>query len=324
MKICLRLVQAAVAVMILKGSLTPVYATDCLIAKKPSNLTVPVTVNLPDNITSLPTGSVIYKREASLADLSSSHDVISTECKSKISRILNGKMPTRQNGQDTYATALPGLGIRITLIYEKPGSAHREWTLPFSTQMRDLSDKTITSDDIKLRLEAIKTGPITSGGVLNFRIPSLIALNDSSFVVNLVMALISPKAHCMIQIAEPQIDLPPVKLSDLKNGGGKTVQPVNVNLLCMNAHQASLNIEGLVDANNPTVFKNVAPDSHAENVGIEMLFNGTVMHPSLPVDLTLPNQSSYSLPLSVRYAKTGEQMTGGKVKAQITLRINYL
>ncbi|ELY2645252.1 fimbrial protein [Cronobacter sakazakii] len=288
MNIYFRLAKSAAIVMLIKGLIAPVYASDCNLKQKPSNVTIPVTIQLPDNITMMPVGSVIYKKEAS------------------------------------YATALPGLGIRITMIYDKPGSAHREWILPFSAQTRDLSNKTITSDDIKLRLEAIKTGTITSGGILSFRIPSLITLNDNSFVVNLAMALISPKAHCMIQVVNPQIDLPPVKISELKSNSGITAQSVNVNLLCMNTRRASINIEGLTDANNPTVFKNVAPDSHAENVGIEMLFNGTVMRPNSPLDLSLPNQNSYPLPLSVRYAKTSNNLTGGKVKAQITLRINYL
>ncbi|ELY4221243.1 fimbrial protein [Cronobacter sakazakii] len=324
MNIYFRLAKSAAIVMLIKGLIAPVYASDCNLKQKPSNVTIPVTIQLPDNITMMPVGSVIYKKEASLAELSGSHDIVSTACKAEISQLLNGKMPGRQNGQDTYATALPGLGIRITMIYDKPGSAHREWILPFSAQTRDLSNKTITSDDIKLRLEAIKTGTITSGGILSFRIPSLITLNDNSFVVNLAMALISPKAHCMIQVVNPQVDLPPVKISELKSNSGITAQSVNVNLLCMNTRRASINIEGLTDANNPTVFKNVAPDSHAENVGIEMLFNGTVMRPNSPLDLSLPNQNSYRLPLSVRYAKNSNNLSGGKVKAQITLRINYL
>lgn len=326
MKTCFRVVQAAVIVMMVKGVIAPVYAGDCTLKQNPSNMTVPVTVQLPDNITMLPVGSVVYKKEATLAQLSGKHDVISAECRAKISKLLNGKMPTQQKGQDTYATNLPGLGIRITLIYDKAGSAYKEWVLPFSTQTRDLSDKTITSDDVKLRVEAIKTGVITQGGVLNFLIPSLVSLSDNSLVVNLAMTLIAPKAHCMIQMVTPQIELPPVKISELKNNGGKNAQPVSVNLLCMNTSKASLSIEGLNENSYPTVFKNVAPESEspAKNVGIEMLFSGTVMKIDTPLELSLPDQNSYALPLSVRYAKTGDDLTGGKVKAQITLRIDYL
>ncbi|WP_024547997.1 fimbrial protein [Siccibacter turicensis] len=324
MKTCFRLAQAAVLMLIAKASITPVYAGDCTLTQKPSNMTVPVTVSLPDNITMIPVGSVVYKREATLAQLSGTHGVVSAECRTKISKLLNGKIPTQQKGQDTYATSLPGLGVRVTLIYEKPGSAHKEWVLPFSTQTRELSDKIITSDDVKLRVEAIKTGAITQGGVLNFRIPSLVWLSDNSLVVNLVMMLVSPKAHCMIQMTTPQVELPPVKISELKNNGAKTAQPVGVNLLCMNTHKASLSVEGLHESSSPTVFKNVAPESPAKNVGIEMLFGGTVMKPDVPLELALPDQNSYTLPLSVRYAKSGDALTGGNVKAQITLHINYL
>ncbi|MDY0972850.1 fimbrial protein [Siccibacter turicensis] len=324
MKICFRFAQAAAFIMIAKCVMTPVYAGDCKIKKTPSTVTVPVSVPLPDNISALPVGSVLYKREATLAQLSGTHDVISSECQTKIKNLLIGKMPAQQSGQDTYATALPGLGIRITLVYDKPGSAHKEWVLPFATPTLNVSNKTIMSDDVKLRLEAVKTGAITQGGVLNFRVPSLVALSDNSFVVNLAMMLIAPKAHCMIQVATPQIELPPVKISELKNNSGNAPRPVNVNLLCMNTSKASINIEGLNDSSHPTVFKNVAPDSPAKNVGIEMLFSGTVMRPGFPIALSLPKQNGYALPLSVRYAKTSNELTGGKVKAQITLRINYL
>ncbi|CCJ90525.1 Fimbrial protein [Cronobacter turicensis 564] len=324
MKTCFRLAQAAIFMTMANGLITPVYAGDCTLKQKPSNMTVPVTVTLPDNITMMPVGSVVYKRESTLAQLSGTHGVISAECRAKISKLLSGKMPTQQQGQDTYATTLPGLGVRVTLIYDKPGSAHKEWVLPFSTPTQNLSDKTITSDDVKLRFEAIKTGAITQGGVLNFRIPSLVSLSDNSLVVNLAMRMITPKAHCMIQTVTPQVELPPVKISELKDNGGRTAQPVNVNLLCMNTSKASLSIEGLNESSDPTVFKNVAPENPAKNVGIEMLFSGTVMRPGFPLELSLPDQNSYALPLSVRYAKTGNDLTGGNVKAQITLRINYL
>lgn len=324
MKMCLRLAQAAVLVMTAKGLFTPAFAEDCKIKNRPSTVTVPVSVSLPDNISMLPIGSVVYKREATLAQLSGTHDVISSECQTKIRNRLSGKIPPQQSGQDTYATLLPGLGIRITLIYDKAGSPHREWVLPFSAPTQDISHSPIMSDDIKLRLELIKTGEIAQGGVLNFRIPSLIALSDNSFVANLVMTLISPKAHCMIQVLTPQVELPPVKISELKNKSAKADQPVNVNLLCMNTSKASINIEGVNEPSYPTVFRNVAPVSPAQNVGIEMLFNGAVMRPDFPLDLSLPNQNSYALPLTVRYAKTGDNLTSGNVKAQITLRINYL
>ncbi|EPN9528782.1 fimbrial protein [Cronobacter malonaticus] len=324
MKICFRLAQVALLVMTAKGLFTPAFAGDCKINNSPASITVPVSVPLQDNIAMLPTGSVVYKREATLAQLSGTHGIISSECQTKIRNRLTGKIPGQQSGQDTYATSLPGLGVRITLVYDKSGSAHKEWILPFSAQTQDISHSPITSDDIKLRLEVIKTGTITQSGVLTFRIPSLIALSDNSFVANLAMTIISPKAHCMIQVLTPQVELPPVKISELKNNSANAAESVNVNLLCMNTSKASINIEGVNDNSYPTVFRNVAPENPALNVGIEMLFNGTVMRPDSPLDLSLPNENSYALPLTVRYARTGKNLTSGNVKAQITLRINYL
>ncbi|MNR57190.1 hypothetical protein D3C85_1779160 [compost metagenome] len=55
-----------------------------------------------------------------------------------------------------------------------------------------------------------------------------------------------------------------------------------------------------------------------------MLYDGSTLTPGRPIDIVLPNQSNYALPISVRYARLNEKIKEGNIKAQITLRINYL
>ncbi|MBL7637104.1 fimbrial protein, partial [Atlantibacter hermannii] len=78
-----------------------------------------------------------------------------------------GRISASQSGQNVFATKLPGLGLRITVIYDKPGATHKEWILPFTASLDDKAWENLTTDDIKLRLEAVKTGTITSG-ILTF------------------------------------------------------------------------------------------------------------------------------------------------------------
>lgn len=292
--------------------------------QSPLNLTIPLTVQMPDKAGAASIGTVLYVNEKSLAQLSGSHQEITAECLSEIKRVLNGRMNTAQSGKNIYSTALPGVGLRITVIYDKPGMAKKVWVLPFNTSFSEVSNDPVSTDDIKFRIEVIKTGVI-QGGAINIHLPSLLSLSDSSLVVNLAMTILPAKAHCAIVVNQPQIELPPIDIHDLAINTDMKNYPVEVNLQCMNTTKASINIEGTTEPQKITVFKNVAPESPASGVGIEMLYNGNVMTPFKPMDLTLPAQQvSINVPLSVRYAKTNTPLSRGKVKAQITLRINYL
>lgn len=319
-----RFAKAAILAALFHSSLT--MAAGCQIEKRtePLNLTVPVSVQLPARIATEPTGTVLYRKEASLAQLTGTHRTITSECREQIRKVLSGRVTASRSGFNTFSTTLAGLGLRLTVIYDKPGATRKEWVLPFSTPIADLSHDAISTDDIKLRIEAVKTGEIQSG-TLNLRLPSMLSLNDNSLVVNMAVNVLAAKAHCAIQMLNPQIDLPPIDAIALENNGARKSYPVNVNLLCLNTIKASINIEGANDFQLPSIFKNVAPENPSSGVGIEMLYNSSVLFPGKPMEIMLPQkQTGFDLPLFVRYARTGEKITKGNVKAQITLRINYL
>lgn len=301
-----------------------VSAETCKVNHTQSNVTIPLTVQLPDNISVLPVGSILFKKEATLSQLSNVHGVISSDCKEQFKRFLIAKLSAPQIGKDIYATALPGIGIKLTVIYDNPGDAHQEWTPPFNLQLQNISNKEISTDNIRFRLEIVKTGEIGAGGMIHFNAPALMVLSDNALVVSLVMTLIMPKAHCTIQLASPQIELPAIKTSELKTSKAMPDVAVNVSLSCINVNKASIRVDGMTNKDRPTIFENVAPETPAKNVGVEMLFNKSVMKLNNPIDLIVPQQKSYPLPLSVRYAKTESNVTGGKVKAQITIHIDYL
>lgn len=313
-------------IMMLSAVALNVRAHDCQLQSRPSplNLTIPLTVQLPDRAGAAPVGTVLSLNEKSLAQLTGSHHEITPACQGEVQRVLNGRMSSAQSGDHIFSTSLPGVGVRITVIDDQPGRAKKEWVLPFNTPFSEVATHPVSTDDIKLRIEAIKTG-IIQGGTMTLRLPSLVSLNDNSLVVNLAMTVLSAKAHCEILVDQPQIELPPINVKDLASSAVKKNYPVGVNLQCMNTTRASINIEGTTEPQNITVFKNVAPENPASGVGIEMLYNGSVMTPFQPIDMPLPvQQMNIPVPLSVRYAKTEQPVSEGKVKAQITLRINYL
>ncbi|ABP58773.1 fimbrial protein [Enterobacter sp. 638] len=288
-----------------------------------SNLTIPLVIQLPAQSATAATGTVLYKKEASLAQLTGSHHLISNECVNKVRKTLAGRMTTTQSGSGVFNTPSVGLGLRITLIFDKPNHPHKEWVLPFNSPVSDLAADAITTDDIKIRLEAIKTGIIKSG-IANVQLPSLLSLNDNSLVVNLALKILPVKSHCSIEMVNPQVDLPPIDAATIDKQKKSVAYPANINLLCLNTQRASINIEGNNNSDLPSVFNNIAKDNPATGVGVEMLYNGSTLTPGTPVEIALPNQSNFALPISVRYARLNEKISQGNVKTQITLRINYL
>jgi len=290
---------------------------------KAQNLTIPVTIQMPAQSATASVGTVLYKKEASLAQLTGSHHLITNECVNKLKKVLAGRMTSAQSGAGIFTTPYAGLGIRITLIFDKANRPHKEWILPFNNPVTDLTYDAITTDDIKLRIEAIKTGPL-KGGAENVQLPSLLSLSDNSLVVNLAIKILAAKSHCTIQMLNPQIDLPPIDAKTIDKQKRSKTYPANISLNCLNTQKASINIEGNNNVNIPSVFNNIATDNPAKGVGVEMLYNDSTLTPGNPIDIALPNQTNFSLPISVRYARLKEKITEGNIKTQITLRINYL
>jgi type 1 fimbria pilin len=290
----------------------------------PVNLTVPLTVQMPTKSGTAPVGSVLFVKEASLAQWTGTHREISPTCLSALKRWLNGRMNTMPAGKNIFSTAIPGVGLRITVIYDKPGAARQEWVLPFNTLLNENTQTVVNTDEINIRLEVVKTGAI-SGGNINVNLPSLISFSDRSLIINLSLNVLAARAQCSILLAQPQIELPPISMKDIENNVHNNAYPVEMNLQCLNTRQASIDIEGATNETTPSVFNNIVSEHSATGVGIEMLYNGSVMTPHRPVEIIMPQQHlSIPIPLAVRYAKSGPVITSGKVKAQITLRINYL
>ena len=302
------------------------YADSCKVqgGKKPLNLTIPLTVQIPEAADSAQIGSVLYLNERTLSQMTSVHRNITTMCLDAIQHILTGRINSAQVGNNIFTTPLPGVGLRLTIIYDKSGMAHKEWILPFTASIKDSSKGPISTDDIKLRIEIIKTG-IIKGGSVNIQIPSLLSFGDNSLVVSLAVRLLSVKAHCEFVVNQPQIDLPPIDINELSAKVNAKHYPIDVKLRCINTSHVGINIEGATELHSTSTFKNVASDNPASGVGMQILYDGIVIAPFHPINLLLPLQKiDISIPLSVRYAKSSQPLSVGKVKAEITLRVDYL
>lgn len=304
-----------------------VRAAECTVKTNasPVNLTIPLTAQFESNMIGSSTGSVLWQKEATLSQLANSHRNIDIDCLLKSGAQFSGKLNSAQQGQNTFATSIPGIGIRIKLIYAAPGAARREWMLPFNVSATSLNSKQINTDNISLRIELIKTGEFGSAASAPYIMPAMLTLANNALVVNLALAIAPPRAHCHLKLNSPQIVMPPIEANMLRHNIQSSLTPVRAELQCINASQVALTLEGTASQERG-VFENLVKENGARGVGMQVLYGQEVMMPNLPkiiIDSPAAPQQ-VQLPLSVRYAKTGSDITAGSVQAKITLKINYL
>ncbi|WP_336284377.1 fimbrial protein [Citrobacter arsenatis] len=318
------LILRILAVLIFLGITSSARAEECTASSvKPINMTVSSTITLPQTAVTATPGTVLYIKESSLSALSGIHSPV-TPCMKHLTSMLQSHITGSHSGNNIIATALPGLGLRITVILNKAGLPHKEWELPFNISLNHVQSQALTTDDFRIRIEAIKTGEI-QGETLMLHFPALLSLDGNTLVVNLSLTIIVAKAHCAIEVVRPQISLPPVTTRELLQYKPIATTPLAVSLHCLNTRRTSISVEGITSTENTNAFSNMEKENPAEGVGISISYNDRVMPPNTPMDILLPtSQETYILPLAARYIRIGKKIKGGKLKTQITLRINYL
>ncbi|MBE4916919.1 fimbrial protein, partial [Enterobacter cloacae complex sp. P4RS] len=113
-------------------------------------------INLPQYLGHLATGATLFNKEISLSSLSGEHLISDDKCFPALHNILAGRLTTTQTSNHVFSTRVDGIGIRLTLIFDKAGVGHREWTIPFNVDLTSISNKKITTNDFKVRIELLK------------------------------------------------------------------------------------------------------------------------------------------------------------------------
>lgn len=86
----------------------------------------------------------------------------------------------------------------------------------------------------------------------------------------------------------------------------------------------TMTFEGATDSIYPTVFSNPSGDSYAENVGVQLLSNGSVITPGASVSLgQVGTTSVMPYGFSARLFRTGNAITAGSVDVPVTFTISY-
>ena len=141
-------------------------------------------------------------------------------------------------------------------------------------------------------------------------------------------------ATCSVQTVANAITLPNVATRSFSSGVGAIAgrQPFNLSFSCTAGAQVSIVITDAVDPSNRSNVLNLAPDSTAKGIGVQILRDATTLvvfgpeaaGPSVANQWLIgasPN-GLLQLPLSAQYIRTGT-LGAGSVKAMATFTMSY-
>lgn len=284
--------------------------------------TITVSPIFPANLARLSKGSVIYHKEAALSLLTGIHQKISLSALKTIDKAMIGRGGILSNQYDAFSTNIPGIGVRFKITLVTPGAPKREWTMPFNVSLDSINSDSISMDDLIVSIDFIKTGDVQFEHVSDFYISSLMRIAINRLVVNFVAHFNAPRANCTINIADDQISLPTIEVSELTSKRYSQAFPVNVQVQCTHSRIVSFNITGEREPGTLTILKNNETTKPANGAGVQFLYKNN------PVALykynSIPASGNFKLPLSLRYAVTKGKVVPGKIKSQATINVNYL
>ncbi|WP_412527118.1 fimbrial protein [Burkholderia lata] len=256
-----------------------------------------------------------------------------------IQNVLNGKAgAVAEPVYNTYPTTVKGVGVRLRVA--KNGLW---WPHSF-----DLPASNVATSASPLLVEFVKTGPITSQGVLRGEFAGTWVRNGQvQFVSYQIIGgiLIKPKVPtCSVATKRIDVQLSPsgngFTTRDF-NGVGSTTpeRDFSIKLNCAGGDEGTSTnaYVTLTDNSNPGNRSNqlsLTPDSDASGFAVQVLKSGKVL--SFGPDSSAagnPNQwqagnipqgmGVFTIPLTARYIQTSTKVKGGMANAVATFTMSY-
>ncbi|KWD75983.1 fimbrial protein [Burkholderia ubonensis] len=281
-------------------------------------------------------GSVIYSYSAypTVVNKSSSSPYPSlVSCETNTRTYATG---IGMQSNNIYPTSIPNIGIRILNDYSST-------KFPFFGSYWTTS--TWLATQYEIRIELIKTGNITAGGVLSGAFAQYRA-NDANgqLLVEHRFAspvVVQPKVPtCKVSTPAVAVPMTSVHMALFKGVGTTTTpNPFEIALACSGglagtSTNAYVTLTDTTMPGNTSTTLSLTKDSMASGVGIQILKNGTPLGfgpDSAAVGNTnqwyagtiAQGQANLKIPLSARYVQTGEKVTPGSANARATFTLSY-
>ncbi|WP_176114472.1 fimbrial protein [Burkholderia cepacia] len=253
--------------------------------------------------------------------------------------VFHGRVPeTADPVHHTYPTSVAGIGVRMKHEY-----ASSQWW-PF---YRPESAQSITFGYVPLRVEFVKTGPITAAGSLRGEIGGTFIRNKKWQAVSYRIAgsiEIRPKVPtCAVATKQISVKMSPTgnNFTSRDFGGVGSTTPerdFSIQLNCSGGDagtstNAYVTLTDNSNSGNRSNRLSLTRDSKASGVAVQILKNGTPLSfgpdssaPSTPNQWKAGNiqqgQSVFTIPLTARYIQTGT-LKGGTANAVATFTMSY-
>ncbi|MDY1035418.1 fimbrial protein [Lelliottia sp. CFBP8978] len=277
-------------------------------------------------------GDTLYVKRSSLTKLAHrKQDIVCTPVQSQDQLVIKGNMTGSMTGDHVYPTTVPGIGIRLSVVIGKKGNHTSLMSLPFTQQygLKEISE--LTSDNVFIKTELVKTGAISTSGRISYQNPSLFSFTHSitQQVVNVdyTLAVTPPAGYCHFTTTNAAFTLATVSSSAVKSASQMPATPMPITFACMgSATHIEMTLYGAMDKAGNGVLRNKDGVDQATGVGVQLLYQNNPVVFGSPISLDgLPlinNQGE--IPLSARYFPTAPQVTSGKVDTLATIKLNFL
>lgn len=241
-------------------------------------------------------------------------------------RVVNGTSQVTGGPTYTFATNLPGVGIRY---YDLSYGNTRYWGEGAGGSYVG----NWTWSGTKLGVQLVVTGPVSSGTLATLPTGAFSLDGLQIATINLVPGTTVVGSTCRVDSTSTDVTLPVVRVSDFPQVGATAGERAfSLSLDCSMAGNANVHIT-FTDNNQPGstgTLLSLSPDSSSKGLQLQLYHNGTAI--ALGPDsaqrgtthqIGLGSASSLSrIPLTVRYVRT-DSVTPGTVSAVATFTLSY-
>lgn len=240
---------------------------------------------------------------------------------------------TTYNGIEYIDSGIEGLAFRVS--FDNSSSAYNppfdSFSFPpgYSGVIESSSTQEFTYANIRpVTLSLIKTANIIGSGTVPAGTLFNVQETGSGFDIFYynISAFNVISGACEVSDYPTEVSLGSAYSQRFRNPGDtQNETEFSISLTCNSSTLSpTMTFEGATDSIYPTVFSNPSGDSYAENVGVQLLSNGSVITPGASVSLgQVGTTSVMPYGFSARLFRTGNAITAGSVDVPVTFTISY-
>lgn len=241
----------------------------------------------------------------------------------------------------TYATNIPGIGVRIyyysDTAYQSEPISPEQTAITMTFKLSCGYSCYYQNRNAGIKVELVKTGPVSavSGGMLTFsRNYFMVAdnlLSDSHTPLDLadinITATITANT-CDVDATSPtRVDLEPAAANTLERKGAVTGDtPFKIRLKCTGETNVNLLLDGEedTDATGEGVLAIKKTTQSAKGIGLQLLYNELPVELEKAFSVGMSAEGTFTIPLTVRYYRTTVMpVRAGDVSATVVYSLTY-